>query len=211
MRECFFVNPEEFVNVPFDPNLDYIFVGEEILHSARFWTSGYDIYTPTENIVYHLYTRNNQPKIWTDIKYDDTPAHNKIKFILQLKGGKIFDQLKPDIDKYYLGKKRSLKEYYNFCGIDVNNQKSIKNFCRPVMNEDRSNLGSSVKMNLPVMNEDRSNLGSSVKMNLPVLYGTNNGNNQYRNRKYIEWKLIILGIIVFLFLIYLFCIFLKSK
>jgi hypothetical protein len=29
-------------DVPYDPYLPYLFVGEEILHSARIWTSGYD-------------------------------------------------------------------------------------------------------------------------------------------------------------------------
>ena len=34
-----------------DPNLDMMFVGEEILHSARMWTHGYDIFSPDENLV----------------------------------------------------------------------------------------------------------------------------------------------------------------
>ena len=28
-----------------------MFVGEEILHSARMWTHGYDIFSPDENLV----------------------------------------------------------------------------------------------------------------------------------------------------------------
>ena len=34
-----------------DPNLSMMFVGEEILHSARVWTHGYDIFAPDENLV----------------------------------------------------------------------------------------------------------------------------------------------------------------
>ena len=34
-----------------DPNLGMMFVGEEILHSARVWTRGYDIFAPDENLV----------------------------------------------------------------------------------------------------------------------------------------------------------------
>ena len=37
-------------DVPFDPYLPYLFQGEEILHSARLWTSGYNFYLPLENV-----------------------------------------------------------------------------------------------------------------------------------------------------------------
>ena len=39
--------------LPYDPNLPYIFVGEEILNSIRYYTNGWDIFTPKENIVFH--------------------------------------------------------------------------------------------------------------------------------------------------------------
>jgi len=53
--------------VPFDPFLPYIFIGEEILLSARLWTSGYDIFSPTQNLLGHLYVRNNTPKFWDSL------------------------------------------------------------------------------------------------------------------------------------------------
>mgnify|MGYP003337378732 FL=1 len=55
--------------IPFDPNLDYLFTGEEILHSLRFYTYGYDIYIPNQNILFHYYIRNDNPKLWDDLKY----------------------------------------------------------------------------------------------------------------------------------------------
>jgi hypothetical protein len=42
---------------------------------------------------------------------------------------KIPTHVKNNIDKYGLGKKRSLQEYYDFAGIDVKNKKVYKNFC----------------------------------------------------------------------------------
>jgi [Skp1-protein]-hydroxyproline N-acetylglucosaminyltransferase len=54
-------------DVPFDPFLPYIFIGEEILLSARLWTSGYDIFSPTQNVVGHLYVRNDKPKFWDSL------------------------------------------------------------------------------------------------------------------------------------------------
>ncbi|EED91807.1 predicted protein, partial [Thalassiosira pseudonana CCMP1335] len=41
--------------VPFDPFLPYIFMGEETILSARLWTSGYDIFSPTISLLGHHY------------------------------------------------------------------------------------------------------------------------------------------------------------
>lgn len=43
--------------VPFDPHLDYLFDGEELLYSARLWTHGWDSFAPSSNLVYHRYNR----------------------------------------------------------------------------------------------------------------------------------------------------------
>ena len=45
------------LEVPFDPKLDMLFVGEEILYSARLWTRGWDMYAPDMNLVWHHYNR----------------------------------------------------------------------------------------------------------------------------------------------------------
>jgi len=45
------------IEVPFDPHLDMMFVGEEILYSARLWTKGWDMYAPDMNLVWHHYNR----------------------------------------------------------------------------------------------------------------------------------------------------------
>ena len=126
--ESYFLN-----ELPFDPNLPYIFVGEEILHSIRFFTYGWDIFTCKENIVYHEYTRKDKPKIWTDNPYySDMEAFNKIRFLLKLDkdDSKLTDNMKKDLDKYGLGNKRTLEEYYNLTGIDLEKRIVTKNFCR---------------------------------------------------------------------------------
>lgn len=50
------------VDCPFDPDLPELFHGEEILYSARLWTHGYRLYTPSHNVLFHHYTRQGQPK-----------------------------------------------------------------------------------------------------------------------------------------------------
>lgn len=118
-------------DVPYDPNLDFLFVGEEIGHSIRIWTSGYNIYTPSENIVFHEYERKGKPKVWDDNKYSDVDAFEKIKQIIGLDTKhELPGNIKYNMDKYGLGKERSLQDYYDFAGIDLKNKRVYKNFCR---------------------------------------------------------------------------------
>ena len=127
----FFCEGKCLKEVPYDPYLPNLFVGEEILHSARVWTSGYDIYSPTENVVYHLYTRADQPHVWDDNKkYNDNDAFNKVKLIMNFgPEGNIPEHVTDNIDKYGLGKKRTLQQFLDFAGIDSVNKKITKNFC----------------------------------------------------------------------------------
>jgi len=59
-------------------------------------------------------------------------AVNKVKAMLKLDPeaqAKVPEHIKENIDKYGLGTKRSLQDYYNFAEIDVANRKVSKNFC----------------------------------------------------------------------------------
>jgi [Skp1-protein]-hydroxyproline N-acetylglucosaminyltransferase len=124
-----------FINeVPYDPELPYLFVGEEILFSARMWTSGWDIFNFNANITYHYYTREKEPKFWDNKKtYNDSGAFAKVKYMLKMPNSKLEDvpeELKENINKYGLGDKRSIKDYWEFTGIDLENNIVTKDFCR---------------------------------------------------------------------------------
>ena len=114
--------------LPFDPTLDYLFIGEELLHSARFYTHGWDIFSPNQHICFHEYTRAEKPKIWSDLTYSDNEATDRVKEMLQLK--EKTDTEVSSLLKYGLGNIRSLKDFYDYAGIDVENQRTTKNFCR---------------------------------------------------------------------------------
>ena len=119
--------------LPYDPELPYLFVGEEILHSIRYYTNGWDVFTPDENIIFHEYTRKDKPKIWTDNpSYSDMDAFEKVKYYIGLVSddSKIKDNLKKNLHKYGLGTQRSLQDYYDFAGIDINKKIVKKNFCK---------------------------------------------------------------------------------
>lgn len=103
-------------DVPFDPDLPHLFQGEEILHSARLWTSGYDFFTPLDNIVYHQYERKDVPKFWSDVPDFSQGQATTLRKVRQLLG---LEQ--PAITQYAygMGKVRALEDYWKFAGIDV--------------------------------------------------------------------------------------------
>jgi len=165
--ESYFLN-----ELPYDPELPYLFVGEEILHSIRYYTNGWDIFTPDENIIFHEYTRKDKPKIWTDNPtYSDMDAFEKVKYYIGLVSddSKIKDNLKKNLHKYGLGSERSLDDYYNFAGIDINNKIVKKNFCRKdnqatdedIFKSNENNHGKEykkeVKENFTIFNKNNKN------------------------------------------------------
>jgi Glycosyltransferase (GlcNAc) len=118
------------VDCPYDPQLDYLFQGEEIAYSARAWTHGYDFYTPIDNIVMHEYYRSDAPKFhqdnpeWRPAQRD---AARRVRRILQLEQPSIL----PGDDPYGLGVTRSINEYWAFAQVDPQTKTSAskKRFC----------------------------------------------------------------------------------
>jgi hypothetical protein len=113
--------PAEWLNeVPYDPNLEYLFQGEEILLSARSFTNGWDVYTPNDNIVFHKYNRQGYPRYWNDHNYSAKDAQIKTKVILGLDNSSDIQNknILNNIDKYGLGNIRSIDDFYDFIGFD---------------------------------------------------------------------------------------------
>jgi len=129
----FFCHGDFLDDIPFDPNLPYLFNGEEILFAVRMWTHGYDFYSPTKNLAYHYYDRKNEPKFWDDLpNYNNEVQHAIIK-VLYLLGKRKRKDVQPsllvDIDKYGLGSYRSLQEYYNFSKLDMDKKTQNNDWC----------------------------------------------------------------------------------
>ena len=118
--------------VPFDPNLPFLFIGEEILYSARLWTHGWDIFTPNRNVIFHYYTRSNEPKFWKDIQHaNDYDAVNKVRNLLELEEAKAMSpHMAKNLHVYGLGSERTLKEYLEFAGIDKERKIVTYDFCK---------------------------------------------------------------------------------
>jgi hypothetical protein len=105
-----FMPGEALLETPLDPNLDFLFTGEEILYGARLYTRGWDVYAPHENVVYHFYARKDAPKFWDDEEIKrrsrGIKPKEKVARVLGLDGAP------PLIGRYGLGWKRSISSYF---------------------------------------------------------------------------------------------------
>eukprot|EP01083_Nonionella_stella_P113045 333102_1 len=115
-------------NVKWDPHTTYIFHGEEFHFSTRAWTHGYDFYSPPFDIAFHRYYDSKRTKRYNinNVRHPESDLGdaaekrvNALWGLLELRtpnerGNADLE----DIDKYPLGKERSLSDYWSFCGID---------------------------------------------------------------------------------------------
>ena len=138
-----FLRSDFLKDVPYDPWLTYVFEGEELLLSARLWTHGYTLIVPKSNVCFHLYNENKKLNdkgfedrvlFWDDNKGSivDNIKHggkNRMKYLLGIVTlDKVPKEFKLNLDKYGMGKYRTLEEYYKFIGLDLKN-KTAGDYC----------------------------------------------------------------------------------
>lgn len=110
---------------PYDPDLLGVFDREEILQAARFYTHGFDLFAPTENIVCHRYTYEEHKVPWNEAN----PTWNK-KNGQATTGNQRCDDLLLGLlegDPYGMGTERTLAEFWNYIGIDYK-AKTVREF-----------------------------------------------------------------------------------
>lgn len=121
--------------VPYDPHTPQIFDGEEFSRSARFWTWGYDIYTPHRVYVVHNYHVSQSDPTHFEWSRNSVGSGEgsavRIKTLLSAPGG-MTDQVAAEAvrrSRYGLGDRRSLDQYIAFSGVDTKNRKILGNRC----------------------------------------------------------------------------------
>lgn len=125
-----FSHSSMLTDVPMDPNLDFLFAGEEILLSARLFTHGYDLVTPDRNVITHHYERAGGPRFWDDlVNY----RHRQLQTVERVK--QLLGIGSPDIslsDLYGMGTARTLDTFWDFCQLDPVSKSSQAEaqFCR---------------------------------------------------------------------------------
>jgi len=116
---------EAILDVPYDPNL--YFIGDEIAMSVRYWTHGYDMFTPTRAFVFHLYVEPSLVKNynWSDnadwhTKYESS-SRARILHLLGIEQTTDPRALR-NFSRYGLGNVRTLAEYEAFAGVNFREQ-----------------------------------------------------------------------------------------
>jgi hypothetical protein len=121
------------LDVPFDPYLDFLFSGEELLHSVRLWTAGWETYAPNTNILYHNYNRKANPSnVWADYPYGWRPEQLwsllRLRYMMagldhpvgphtSMSEAEKFRVFK-HITKYGAGTERTVKDWLEYAHVD---------------------------------------------------------------------------------------------
>ncbi|HEY0704867.1 MAG TPA: GlcNAc-transferase family protein [Candidatus Acidoferrales bacterium] len=108
--------------VPYDPEL--YFMGEEASMTVRAFTHGYDLFHPAEAIVWHDYTRAQEPKHWGDHTDEARPStrwneldEGSRRKVSRLLAGE-------PLDAFGLGAARTLKDYEAYAGLSFRHRKA---------------------------------------------------------------------------------------
>lgn len=145
--------------VPFDPYLDFIFDGEELLYTARLWSRGWDAHTPGDNIVFHDYNRHKAPRYWgtqaklggaANLAMKDTTERAQLilKVLKKDPSGEYVPMIDPSkydassrvirkLDVYGLGSVRSLEDLYKMGDVEMKQRKAGDSYCQYLNAQDR--------------------------------------------------------------------------
>lgn len=118
-------------DAPFDKYLDYMFQGEELLLASRLWTAGWDFYSPTTNVICHKYGSRKHSVFFEDRSPSrnekEMRSHARATWLLG--SGTLKPDPAPEIEHLGMGSVRTLKEYFEFSGIDLIGRKMEKMRC----------------------------------------------------------------------------------
>ena len=99
---------------------------EAFARYARMWTRGYDVYTPSQNIVYHKVFSNPAKLEWINNSFGEKflflkNSLRRIRSYLEIPFAEdeVSAEKLDNLGIYGIGKRRSLKELNEFVGIDL--------------------------------------------------------------------------------------------
>ena len=130
----FSFSTRQFVTeVPYDYDLPHLFFGEEISMALRMFTHGWDMYTPSNAVVYHLWDRSYRPTVREHFSHakqrEKLRAQQKVRALLGMEDDKDVVVVegeekgkKGEKGRYGLGTSRTLEEFEKYCGVSFKNR-----------------------------------------------------------------------------------------
>lgn len=110
--------------VPYDPELPFLFFGEETSMLARMWTRGWDCFAPGKPVVYHLWPRSYRPT-FREIEDDVAAAQGRrslAKVRAELGIPQKVDSVPLTDERYALGHERTFAAFQEHTGLDFARQ-----------------------------------------------------------------------------------------
>ena len=119
------------LKVQVDPHTPHIFDGEEFNRAARFFTHGYDVYTPNHVFVLHDYHKSQSNPImhtWHQngkMHGSFADSNKRLRTMIELPNGEPdpLKALRMQQSKYGLGDRRSIEQLIQFSGFDLRHEK----------------------------------------------------------------------------------------
>lgn len=98
---------------PYVTNVPFSFIGEETVMAIKYFTNGFNLYSPTDDIVETSFDRTARPNFREVVRTekDDIRAESNRR-LLDIACGRIPSEL---------GKERLVEEYYEYSGMDIRN------------------------------------------------------------------------------------------
>ncbi|KAG7379334.1 Egl nine 3 [Phytophthora pseudosyringae] len=117
-----FSSSRVMAEVPYDETLRFLFFGEESSMAARLWTFGWDFFTPSETVVYHLWTRAYRP-VFQELESDETKkcrsaSAQYVKKLLHVDQTPESQMDALGVGTYALGAERSFANYLKHIGVN---------------------------------------------------------------------------------------------
>ena len=122
----------EFIKeVGYDPYTPFLFFGEQMDIAIRAFTHGWDMFSPTINVIHHDYKRDHRKTFWENINQHDCEVLSRFRIYERL--GMIDAEEIPEKYKfiliqtknYPLGEQRTVEEYEKIAKIDIKNEKLL--------------------------------------------------------------------------------------
>ena len=102
---------------PIDPNYPFLFFGEEHVQSARYYTHGYQFFTPMQALVRHQWSRSSRyGTYWEQWTNNPEKVNQELISRIRLQTLLGMNQSPFTEPKYGLGKVKTLQQFENYTG-----------------------------------------------------------------------------------------------